>query len=398
MGVALVAGCLGGVAPAWAQTGPAPTGPAPNAEPMPFAPSAAPMVPHPHAYPGPQLPAPFNDLYLPDYIPNASSRPLPPDEGIYAGAGFQSWRRQGLGHRPLAVLNPQNTDTGIRPRPRQVQVVFDQDDFDPPLVFGFRGTLGYYWGDYALEWSGYYLPEHSSSVEVRRPGRLDSFFINPPLGFEGDNGLWTQADLMRLQVESRLANVELNLRKRPAEQTAILNWLCGIRYLDYEETVGIFTDDEGLTVRDLDGFPDPRRSATYSVNTRTKLLAPQLGLDWNWELCHWLTIGAVAKGAWGVNFADVSVQLQRGDGLIGREGSRGQNMFSHLYELGFWFDWHPWECLHFRGGYNLMWLLHVPMASDQINFNLAQPLGTRDDNGNIFFRGPMGEMQLIFVF
>ena len=60
--------------------------------------------------------------------------------------------------------------------------------------------------DRALELSGYYIPQDSSTHTFTNPRRLDSFFINPPVGFEGNNFLWLQADQMRTELRTTLAN------------------------------------------------------------------------------------------------------------------------------------------------------------------------------------------------
>ncbi len=54
------------------------------------------------------------------------------------------------------------------------------------------------------------------------------------------------------------------------------------------------------------GQPDPTRVATYSVQTHNRLLAPQLGFEWDKSLTDWLALGVTAKGAWGEpNFVEL---------------------------------------------------------------------------------------------
>src|SRR5206468_12753128 len=93
---------------------------------------------------------------------------------------------------------------------------------------------------------------------------LDLFFVNPPVGFEGDNGMWLQADRVRTSFTTAMANTELNYRywnKAVVEAELIL----GVRYIDLQEKLRIYTGDDGITVQDIFGNPDPTRQATYQV-------------------------------------------------------------------------------------------------------------------------------------
>ena len=86
----------------------------------------------------------------------------------------------------------------------------------------------------------------------------------------------------------------------------------------------------------------------------------------------------------------------RGDGLIGFDVPRRNVQVSHLYELSFHLDWWFTQNWRLRGGYNLLWVVNVPEAHEQINFNLAVPDGNRREHGSIFFHGPM--IEFVFVF
>jgi hypothetical protein len=41
-------------------------------------------------------------------------------------------------------------------------------------------------------------------------------------------------------------------------------------------------------------------------------------------------------------------------------------------------------------------LVDIPLATDQINFDLSQPAGTQKNVGNVFFHGPSLEFQFLF--
>jgi hypothetical protein len=49
-----------------------------------------------------------------------------------------------------------------------------------------------------------------------------------------------------------------------------------------------------------------------------------------------------------------------------------------------------------RAGYDLLWVVNVPVAKDQIDFDLSNPAGMRNDHGTQFFHGPQIELQFMF--
>jgi hypothetical protein len=413
LGVTLIAAGLGLVPTARAQYLPCPSAPQAMPEPMPMQPSVqkssnTPSMPTP-AQNGPAYPGPLNGMLAP-HGPSGEKIELPPDTknafpecpewdnngGFYAGLGALALQRQGLGHLPVAVRDPQNLDTGIPPTFVQfppLQMSLNQ--ISTTFAFGPRVTLGWFQGPEAIELTGYYIPDHHDSVSRVDPGRLDSFFINPPLGLEGDNNMWLQADEIRVTERTQIGSVELNYRTWGTMYNQI-EYLFGLRYFDLLDRVDIYTDDDGFTIRDIIGRPDPTRQADYVARAHTHLIGPQLGWEGNLPLCGWLSIGAKAKGCWGANIVDVQRVLTRGDGFVGFKENCNEVQFSSLYELGLFVDWFIWERGRLHVGYDAMFLVHAPEAQNEIEYNLAQPLGSVRENGNIFFHGPVLEMQILW--
>src|SRR5262249_19022530 len=145
------------------------------------------------------------------------------------------------------------------------------------------------------------------------PGRLDLPFINPPVGFEGNNGLWLQADQVEDQLRITFANAEANYR---CWNTGVNgpDLLLGVRDVNYAEALGIHTDDEGARTRDIDGKPDPLRIAVYRPNVRNNIVAPQIGFEWAGPvpylpdcLCKRVWVGIDAKVGLGVNFLNSKI-------------------------------------------------------------------------------------------
>jgi hypothetical protein len=396
-GVALLVGWLSLVGSARAQ--------APVPEPIPCAPS---MPPAPHAsqpVQGPLPPqlapkGPPSDLLLPADIPGAFTD-CPPEEecNVYFSLGGLGLKRQSLGEGSLVVidrLNPTNLDTGARPlAERFLTNVQDYDDVRPHMGGGIEGTLGYEWGANAVELTGFYIFSTRASAEVDRKGRLDLPFFHPPLGFEGDNGMWLQADRNVLTLEQSLGNAEFNYRWWNLG-VAGCQGIIGLRYTDMEERLNIFTGDDDLTVRDINLRPDPTRQANYRVVAHNHLVAGQLGFEWNYPVCSWVTFSWTGKGAWGANFYDQHHLLTRGDGFVGRATNRFDTLFSHEYEMGVFFDFWLCEGARLRAGYNMLWLVNVAEAAQQVNFDLANPEGQNIRQGSVFYHGPLVELQFLF--
>jgi hypothetical protein len=383
---------LGLAVPLWAQA-PVPE-PLPLGCPPPARPEFGPLNPQ-QAPPGPP-----GDLGIPASVPGAFME-CPPalEEGCYVNIGGMLLKRQKMHHLNIAVIDRANTtnlDTGETPLLARDQIpVQTAADVDPAMAGGVRGTIGYQFGNEAIEFTGYWIPDNSASTDFFFPGRIDQFFTNAPIGFEGDNGLWLQADHVRTTLRSSLANAELNYRWWNSALTGG-EAIFGIRYLDQRERLSIFTDDDGLTVLDVNGNPDPTRQATYSIDAHNHILAPQLGLEYHNALCSWLGLTLSAKGAWGVNWVDSRAKLIRGDNFQGFDLTRHDSLFSQVYEGGAFFDIYVFERMRVRAGYNLLWLVDIAEAVREVNFDLANQLNGKLQTGSVFYHGPVIELQFLF--
>jgi hypothetical protein len=104
----------------------------------------------------------------------------------------------------------------------------------------------------------------------------------------------------------------------------------------------------------------------------------------------------IAKGAWGVNLVDVTHKLERGDGVIAFQTHTSEEIFSQVYELGFFLDFCICANMRFRAGYDMLWALDVAESVKQVNFNLLEPDGHLSRQGSIFYGGPSLELQIVF--
>ncbi len=315
-------------------------------------------------------------------------------DGWFTNLGAMGLFRTKLGNSVLAVRDPRgNPDLPSQP-PKNSPVLLDFDDLQPRPLWGMRGAIGYRWNYEALELAGYHLFRNNSAKLIADPGRIDLPFavFNPPFGFSGNNNLWLNADLVREHLRIQLTNAELNLRTASFGGELIF----GLRYLDYDERFGVFTNDDDLTL--LAGplpVTDPKRRADYTLSAHSHLIAPQYGVEWENTCTPWLALGFMAKGALGVNFLDVIGRLERGDDFA-QQFRRSEIIFSYLFEGGVFLDLICLDQARLRLGYQFLWLLNVPQAHGQLDFDIAghNLTGIRRETGDIFFHGPMIELQI----
>jgi len=308
--------------------------------------------------------------------------------------GAVGLQRQSLPSGAIAVFDPQNLDTGTPP-PAGSPVAQRLSNIHTPMNFGIGGTIGLIEACNTFEFTGFIIFENSRSIQAARPGQIDLFFVNPPLGFEGDNGLWLQADRTTTTFSSSLGDAELNYRyANPAVKEAEL--IAGVRYLDLREQLSTFTDDDGLAFPLTNGGFDPTRAATYSVQAHNRLVAPQLGFEWAHSVAPWATLGFGGKAALGANFLEQRTSLVRADGFVGFNNVKNDVQFSQAYELKAFVDFHILERARIHLGYNAMWFNNVADVGNQYNFNLQNINSTTNANRSIFFHGPVVELQFLF--
>ena len=61
----------------------------------------------------------------------------------------------------------------------------------------------------------------------------------------------------------------------------------------------------------------------------------------------------------------------------------GATVFTNLYELNAYAEVHLTERCRLRGGYTAMWLVDLPVAQDQFDFNLLNPMGRNNTHGSV---------------
>lgn len=377
------------------------TGGAPVMDPAPYAPAQSYTSPPAAACQTPNPPVGTPGLMppLPGDSPNINTAEVPagPEPRCwYSDVGALALMRQRLGNSILAVQDPQDLDTGTAP-PAGSPVLSRFGSFQPDFQAGVQATLGYKWDGCALEASGFFIPKQSTSGTLVDPGRIDSFFYNPPLGFEGDNGMWLQADQMKTVVTNTIGNAELNARWW--SHNYFTNWelITGVRYMDIIDELNIYTGDDDLTALTTTGQPDPLREATYTARAHNHILAPQIGLRWCGQCFSWMSLGFCSKFAFGPDFADTEVSLVRGDSYVGFDTRNPeQTHFSQIYDLSLYLTIHPWDGVYVRAGYMALWAVDVAEGQRQVDFNLEDHSGNQSYQGSIFYNGPFLQVELFF--
>jgi hypothetical protein len=258
------------------------------------------------------------------------------------------------------------------------------------MQWGVRAFVGYRWDGCAVEAGGFYLPQASTTQGVTIPGGVALPFFNFPASV-GD-GLFSLAhtDALIQNFQTTLGSAEVNFRCQPVAGYG-LELLGGARYLDLQERYTLVDNFAGLSRPPT----VPVDILSYTVRTQNRLVGGQFGIDWEHPLWRWLAFGFNAKGAWGANFLDSQVAMDRGDGLH-RFRSRSKTQFGQVYEAGLFLDWYPCDRARVRGGYNVLWVVDVAEAVSQVNFDLAQPIGRPTDNGSVFYHGPVIELHFLF--
>jgi len=337
--------------------------------------------------------APLDELGLPVSLPNAFGDPnlpcsVPMECYFYLGAN--ALRRQSLGNGILANFNPSAAESPIGSAVNPPALRFNNvvTNYAP----GVTATVGTRCGAAAFEISAFYVPANEANAQVLSAGQLDTFFANPPVGFGGNAGLWTRANLIRTTLRDTLTNVELTYRQAPRPG---LEWLSGIRLMELNEQLRIFTDDDGF------GVPPTTLSnqATHTVRTFNRMGLVQFGFEAVYPVpCTYdmVALGCTGKGAWGANWIRADENLARGDGVIGFDNRQNTTRFVQMYEAGGFVDFVCADRLRFRAGYQFLWIQNLALAPDNLEFNLGNAFVIQNNNGSVFFHGPLLEMHVAF--
>jgi hypothetical protein len=384
---------------------PSPVGAARMIEPLGYKPG-----PEPNLVPGPITPdvAPLGPPDCLSLSANHTSafqcEQFTPECATYVSIGAQGYQRNGLPHLPIVFQEPNNIDVNTPPlvNPASLPVLGKLSDINPQMRWGPRVTIGYLECNQAVEFTGFWIGSHATGTTVTQQGTLLVPFNAPsqgfPLGFEGNNGLWLNADQVKTSFSSQLGSGELLYRSWSSGYNRV-EWLFGLRYINQQESTSIYTNDE-FFVRDLFGRFDRTRAATYTATSRNNIVAPQIGIEYSIpcpvDKLSWLWLTGMGKAAIGPNMVDRTFTLVRGDGLQGFRNTRSDIQLGQIYEVGLYVDIHLLDRVRIRGGYQALFLGGTSNAGTQIDFNLNTAGNRGVDYGTQVYHGPTIELQLLF--
>lgn len=169
--------------------------------------------------------------------------------------------------------------------------------------------------------------------------------------------------------DSKLLSAELNLR---CPLTDRISWLGGFRYLELDEHFHA----------DLNAAALP---STYDTTTRNRLYGGQLGLDADLWCRGRLTVRGLGKVGIFHNSAGQNTVLDTGVVTVTAADTRNRAAF--VGELAFTANYCLTDRLSLRGGYDLLWLETVALATDQVpatNFFTSAGI---DAAGGTFYHG-----------
>ncbi len=182
------------------------------------------------------------------------------------------------------------------------------------------------------------------------------------LGNPGVTTDFCQADVMRLEYESRINSVELNLIF--GEPTASFHMFLGPRFMQLDERFNI------------DSFTGTRWSF-YEVTTSDELLGLQVGGSWRrvrawWELNSFLKVGAYN------NKARLTTLMTDNDRtVIMRDFSNAETVASFVLDAGISVTRRINRRWLVRVGYSILLMDHIARAADQLDFSDNDLSGSR---------------------
>ncbi len=238
-------------------------------------------------------------------------------------------------------------------------------------------------GDFDFDWSGgvdvYVARQFGSGlgVEVRYFG-VDS---NAGFDYEDtgnlDIGHTTVINLFDVDAayQSQLHSTEVNLRMPSSER---VTWLAGFRWIELQETLNYDIDLLSLVNND------------FNWNTNNHMYGGQLGLDLQlWDLASRFSINTVLKAGVYGNDADNHFRYKVNNFSILQDGTQKGDV-AFVGDIGINLSYQLTRHLAVTGGYQLLWINGVALASDQAAFTLQQgDVGVITTQGDLFYQGAL---------
>ncbi len=239
-------------------------------------------------------------------------------------------------------------------------------------------------------------------------GNLFTPYTDDRQGMFSGIGGFDRADHHQLYYESRLHNVEVNLRivprgrpdrivllpnghwRRQCQPGIYGTYLVGIRYFTLQEQCNFLA--EGATEYfDSQGNPTQQVSTwgRYDVDTYNEMLGLQFGLDVKYRQCtvEW---GAECKVVPAINFAGQTSRIRASDPVTGtsfdvllRDREDDVALLGEVSVVGYY---HLRPNLSLRASWDMMWAVGVALAPEQLKFH-PNPDNRVNTNGIVYYQG-----------
>ncbi len=238
-------------------------------------------------------------------------------------------------------------------------------------------------------------------------GNLFTPFTNPSLGQFSGIGGFDRADHHEISYESRINNVEFNIRTvpRPRADRIVLHpngrwrrecqpgiyssYLFGVRYFSLNEQFNLLatghTDffENGVLTESLPS------SGTYDIDTFNDMLGIQFGMDLKYRRCLW-EWGGEARAVPCVNFASQRSHIVAHDPATGTFVDEflfdREDNVAFLGQVSVVGEYHVAPSLTLRASYDFMWLIGVAMAAEQLKFQ-PDPSPRVNTHGTAYYQG-----------
>ena len=316
------------------------------------------------------------------------------EKAVFFHVGAMGLQMQKVPSNYLSYTGPGPTDSGLPPT-LGATANANYNSISPSMNWGVMATLGCLVDNQSFELTGYYLPQNTSESNIVSPGSLNVPFTNMPIGFEGNNGLGAQADIINIQQSIALGNLEANYRQT-GWALREFELILGVRYFNFTGGTNMYVSDDGATfISQSTGQSDPALAANYLTQAFNNMVGPQIGFEYGTAIWRGISFTSEWKTAFMANFIERNMSFNRADGYNAFSIGKSTTNYAQLFSMNFNLEWNVLERMKIRGGYNMLWLCGVAQSSDLIDFNIGNPT-INTQLRSAFFQGPTIEFHFLF--
>lgn len=314
----------------------------------------------------------------------------------YAKAGYIGLKRNGLPSTPMVTeeLLENNIDGLGDPTLGLTPVIGTMNNVSGRLSNGVQAAIGLQDDCQGViyEIGGFFLSNTVANRSFTSLGRLDSPYFNAPIGFQENQGLWTNADFMQLTYKNTIYSGEMNMRFfGDCWKTLDVNYLIGLRYIQLQDSLQQFTIDDDLQL----GIVDPTTHATLRWGGTNNMLGGQVGWSLTQRLTPTWSVSWDQKIALLANAARTQTSLYRGDGFEGYNVNQTTWRFAQAYEGGLFLEMNAGN-LRLRAGYAYNIYVGVTEAANQFTYDLEAAPFTRNSASTVIYHGPSASFEFVF--